>query len=345
MNRKVALVTGATGFVGRPLCQLLQREGWRVLALARTVGPGPWEVALRHDLGRERTLVVPERIDAVFHLGGKAHALAERKGEEESYRRINFEGTQTVLAAAAEAGALAFVYFSSVKAVEESGRNDRPMDESWAAPASTAYGRSKREAEDAVLASRTIPHGVVLRPCLVYGPRPKGNLERMIRAVAKGRFPPLPEVGNRRSMVHVDDLIRAAVLSATAAKARGETFIVADEHPFSTRELLDWIREALGRPKSGAGVPLWLLRGLARGGDAVGTVLRRRPPFDSDALGKLMGSAWYSSLKLQRCLDWHPERTLHDALPEIVASLLSLPTTDRSAPSDGSPDRVSSKSS
>src|SRR2546426_7006349 len=154
--------------------------------------------------------------DIVYTLAGKAHALKEVRGDEDVYRAINTEGTRHVLEGAVAIGARAFVLFSSVKAMGEGG--SRCLDESFDGQPETPYGRSKLEAERAVLeiGRRTGIHVTCLRFPLVYGPGDKGNLFRMIAAIDRGVFPPLPELGNRRSMVHVVDAVRAAVLAAGA---------------------------------------------------------------------------------------------------------------------------------
>jgi len=82
------------------------------------------------------------------------------------------------------------------------------INEQYDAPPHTACGRAKREAERLVLRAGA-EHGMhvtVLRPAPVYGAGWKGNLDRMLAVVRTGRLPPLPEVGNRRPLVHVDDL-------------------------------------------------------------------------------------------------------------------------------------------
>lgn len=63
---------------------------------------------------------------------------------------------------------------------------------------------------------------------------------------------------------------------------------------------------------------LWTLRLLGRVGDLIGKLRGRRFVFDSDALAKLTGSAWYTSAKLQRELGWAPKHTLRETMPEIV---------------------------
>src|SRR5207302_1975481 len=145
---------------------------------------------------------------------GKAHVLAEVRGDEDAYRTINTDGTRHVLEGAVAGGARCFVLFSSVKAMGEG--EDRCLDESFSGVPTTPYGRSKLEAEQATLefGRRTGLHVTCLRFPLVYGPGNKGNLYQMIAAIDRGIFPPLPEFGNRRSMVHVADAVRAAVLAA-----------------------------------------------------------------------------------------------------------------------------------
>ncbi len=313
------LVTGAAGFIGRRLCQRLKDEGVTVRALLRRPAEGPWQEQVVADL----TAPVPEDlargVDVVFHLAGKAHALAETKQDEAEYRAINVEGTRRLLEAAVDGGARGFIFFSSVKAVGEGGK--RCLDESADLPAETPYGRSKREAERLVLEHEALLHRVVLRPSMVYGPTRKGNLPRMVEAVARNRFPPLPEVGNRRSMIHVDDVVEAALLAARDPAAHGATYILTDGQDYSTRQIYEWILEALGRPVPRWSVPLAPLRLAARVGDLIGAVRGRRFFFDRDALEKLTGSACYDSSRIERELGFEPCRTLRQTLPEIVQAL------------------------
>jgi nucleoside-diphosphate-sugar epimerase len=121
-------------------------------------------------------------------------------------------------------------------------------------------------------------------------------------------------------MVHIDDVIAAALLVAEKPEAAGHTYIVADNEPFSTRQLFEWVCVAVGRRVPRWTMPLWSIRLLARMGDGIGRVRGRRFQFDSDALKKLTGSAWYSSAKLQRELGWSPTHTLRESLREICAA-------------------------
>ena len=320
-THKHYLVTGAGGFIGAALCARLQRQGHRVRALLRRPAIGPWDEAMVCDLGAE--MLPPglmDGVDGVFHLAGIAHVQDIAGIPDAVYRRVNVDATAALLDAAVAAGVRGFVYFSSVKAVADPG--ERCVDEAWDAWPEDAYGRSKREAEELVLAAGR-EHGLHvcnLRPCLVYGPGVKGNLARMLDAIERGRFPPLPELGNRRSMVGLDDLLNAAQAAMDAPAAEGGTYIVSDGAPCSTRALYLSIREALGQGVPAWTLPRWVLRAGAAAGDLMGMLLARPMPLDSSALRRLAGSACYRSEKIYRQLGWQPRQTLADALPLIIAA-------------------------
>ena len=258
-------------------------------------------------------------VDTIFHLAGKTHALSEVGQDESAYRSINVDGTRNVLEGAVAGGARRFVLFSSVKAMGEEAPECR--DESSLAQPLTAYGRSKLEAERIVMdfGRRTGKHVACLRLPLVYGPGVKGNLFRMIAAIDRGVFPPLPDLGNRRSMVHVVDAVQAAVLAVGAPAASGQCYIVTDGCAYSTRELYELICRALGKSIPRWYVPLWTLKTLGKAGDAIGAVSGTRFLFHSDALDKLIGSAWYSSDKIARDLGYRPSVTFQEALPDLTA--------------------------
>ena len=317
----IALVSGASGFIGPSLCRHLKAAGWQVRAIMRRPVPGPWDASVLINLGREPVpLETLADVDCVFHLAGKAHALAQGPGADEEYQRANCRSTLDLLAASRAQGVRGFVYFSSVKAI-----GDGPGRDSSEPAAMSPYGRSKRAAEDAVLTSGAVPHPVVLRPALVYGPNPKGYLELLIRAVRAGWFPPLPDLGNARSMVHRDDLVEAALRCAIDPRARSQTYVVTDGTPYSTRQVYEFILTSLGRRVPGWTLPPGLLHVAARGGDVLGRIRGRRFVFDSDVLDKLIGSAVYDGSQICRELGFRPHRGLGESMAEIVASTRPAP--------------------
>ncbi len=315
----VALVTGGSGFLGRALCAHLRNRGTTVHVVARRPTEGPWDRFVPVDLSRSE--LPPEALDSVdtvFHLAAKAH-VAGRGSVDPDQELLTVAGTTRLLEAARRAGVARVLFMSSVKATGEPG--DVLVGEEFDRPPLTSYGQAKRQAEELVLgtAARSGMHAVVLRPSLVYGPGWKGNLARMFAAVRAGRFPPLPETGNRRSMVHVDDVAEAALLAVERPDAAGRTYLLTDGEGYSTRRIYEAMCNSLGRPVPRWEVPAALLLAAARVGDAVGRNGRRSVPFDSEALDRLLGSAWYDSGRARAELGWTSTQTFEAALPAIVA--------------------------
>ena len=321
-GNETILVTGATGFLGRRLCQRLREEGARIRAVGRHRQEGPWDAFHEVDLA-EASLpdAAMDGVSTIYHLASKAHAVTETAAEEDSYRPIIVEATLRLLEQARRHGVKRFIYMSSVKAMGEGnppGMETVPLTEKSPHMPQGPYGLAKAEAEEVVQRSG-IEHCVILRPVMVYGPGEKGNLPRMVEAVRKGRFPPLPDNGNRRSMIHVDDLVEFAVRAGVYPIAAGKAYILAGNDALSTRALYDAIRESLGLPAQDWSIPLFLLKGAALAGTLLGAVLNRRLPLDRETLGKLTGSAWYASALAQAELRYEPRHTVRDWLRESPA--------------------------
>jgi hypothetical protein len=324
------LVTGGTGFIGRYLVEALVAAGARVTVLTRPHGKSSRISRRRSDQieHRDGDLTEPgslagvcDGVNTVFHLAGYAHADDGSINLDESpHWRTTVEGTQALLDHACAAGVKRLVFVSTVKAMGEGG--DACLDETSPTNPEDHYGKAKREAERQVLAAgqRCGVHTAVLRLPMVYGPHHAGNLARMIAAIDRKRFPPLPEVHNRRSMVHVDDVVQALLLVTERQHTNGQTYLVTDDEVYSARRIYESICLALGRRPPAWHVPAWLLWASGRFGDIL-RALRLPAPLTTEALRKLLGSAWYSCEKAKHELGYRPRRRLEDALAEMVADL------------------------
>jgi nucleoside-diphosphate-sugar epimerase len=244
-------------------------------------------------------------VEVVVHCAGEAEA--SRFNDAARVWEVNVTGTKHLLEAAGRAGVKRFVLLSSVKAMAEPG--EVCADEDWPGEPQTAYGRSKLAAEEALweACARFRLDGVVLRMPMVYGRGNRGNLWRMAELIRRGRFPPLPEVGNRRSLVHVDDVVAAVRLVLSHPAAVGRTYIVADPKPYSSRELYDAIRAALGMPPVRWAVPAGFFRFAAR-----------LSPRAAEAVDKLLGSACYSPARIERELGFRARVGLAEGLREML---------------------------
>lgn len=290
-----ALITGATGFIGRNLIE----RGERVLVRRAST-------ASEHVVGDLLDPVSLDRacagIDTIYHCAGYAHALNPR--DQQLHWRTNFEGTKNLVDAAVRAAVKRFVFVSSVKAMAEPG--EICADEELPGAPRDSYGRSKRAAENCILeaGARAGMHVVNLRLAMVYGRDSTGSLERLARAIASGWFPPLPETGNRRSLVHIDDVIEVMRLVASHPQSAGKTYIVAEDKAYSGAQIYDLVRASLGRPRVSWRFPAGTLRTSAAIGDVAGRLLGRPMPINSDVLHRLIGSAWYSPARIARELGW-----------------------------------------
>lgn len=322
------LVAGATGFIGQRLVNRLRGVATCIKVLSRRKpggdsnfgGSGPKVIPIVADLSHHHSINnICDGVDTVFHLAGYAHVEdADSKLAAVVHQAVTVTGTRTLLQEACRAGVKRLVFVSSAKAIGEG--SEECADETAPASPVTEYGRAKLEAEQLVLelGRDCGMHVCVLRLPLVYGPGVKGNLLHMIRAIDGGRFPPVPDVHNKRSMVHVDDVVQALCIAVERPKACGEVYLVTDGRAYSIYDICSQIRRALGRAEPNWNVPIGVLRAAARIGDVIGGVQGRPFFFNSVTLDKLVGSAWYSAEKIERDLGFRPTHTFETALPEIV---------------------------
>ena len=324
------LVTGATGKVGRRLVATLLDQDARVSVLTRDADRAR---ALWPDADvdcRVGDLTCPEAlprildgIDTLFHLA----SYSPRPNEPDIYEApahwpVTAVGTRNLAEAVASSEVSRVVYVSSVKAMGDAvGSRGRPADETDEPRPESLYGRAKLDAERTLLALGRDGqrHISILRLPMVYGLAGQGNLARMIDAVARGRFPPWPKVENRRSAVHVDDAVRAALLLGEHPVASGRVYLVTDGRPYSTRWLYESIRRALGRDLPGWSVPRWALEAAAIGGSLAEALTGQAMPLTRVGLSKLMGDAWYSSERIEQELGFVPAHALAEEIPRLVA--------------------------
>ncbi len=294
------LVTGATGFVGQHLIECLKLDGYNVKVISRKPMLGV-EVIICDFLKDDIPDNALKGIDIVFHLAGYAHDLKSESGIEQTYQKINVNVTADLLSLSAKHNVKKFIFVSSVKAGGNPIKGKCAAEEDQNDPAGI-YGETKREAELKILETgrKSGIHVSILRPALIYGPKVKGNLQLMMQGIKKGWFPPLPETGNRRSMIHVDDVVQALLLLASNQQSNGEIFIITDGRTYSSRDIYEIISSTLGRRIPRWTVPQFLFNVIA----LITPHLRYR-------INKLLGDECYSSKKIQS-IGFKAKKTLKD---------------------------------
>jgi len=288
ITKEKILVTGANGFVGLRLLEHIKNMNFDIRVLSRN--PSDQYESIQCDFLKNN---IPSNslnsIDIVFHLAGFAHDFRSSIEVNSIYQLINVDATVQLAELAVKKNVKTFIFVSSVKA----GGRPHPkkcMNETDQGELDSKYGKSKRDAELKLLkiGKKSGMNVVIVRPSLVYGKGMKGNLNLMLTGIKNGWFPPLPKIKNRRSMIHVDDLVEALIFVSLNKNANGEIFILTDGQPYSSREIYDAMCNSLGKEIPKWSLPLWIFIIMSK--------LNKRISFKID---KLLGDECYSSEKIE----------------------------------------------
>ena len=241
-----AIVTGATGFVGRVLAARI---------------PGAQALRFSGADWREACEAAPLRGATIYHLAARVHGAS--RAAEAQYQHDNAEKTRVLARCAAAAGARAFVFLSTIKVNGEETAS-RPFTPDDAPAPEDAYARSKLAAEAALaeIGAETGMRVAIVRSPLVYAGKPKGNLAALLR-LADSAWPlPFAALHQPRSFVHVDDLCTALSACGERDAARG-VYLVAHPQPVTAEWLVTSMRRLLGRERRLFRVAPGMLEALA----------------------------------------------------------------------------------
>ena len=294
---KNIFISGASGFIGQRLVNALD-ENIRVLSRNKHTDYETVVCDLQFETVPDNVL---DGVDTVFHLAGCAHDFRDTAKIQKIYQKVNVAATVRLAELAVISNVKRFVFVSSVKA-SGSSSFDGCVNERDQSDPEEIYGKTKREAELELLkiGKESGMHVSIIRPSLVYGPNVKGNLKLMLLGIKYGWLPPLPETNNKKSMIHVDDLVRAILLVADNDHANGEIFIATDGETYSSREIYNHMRNLVGKS-----IPNWTMPKFFF--DMASLI----NPRIKDKVNKLLGNDCYSSAKLE-VLGFKAKKTLKE---------------------------------
>jgi nucleoside-diphosphate-sugar epimerase len=242
---RVALVTGASGFIGGRLRDSLLDDGYDVVALVRPGSPAPTrgraaaiDYADPESLG---SVLEQERPELLFHVAGATKGVSY-----EDFERGNVMPTRNLVQAVRERhpGLRRFVHVSSLAAYGPS-TPEQPRQEHQERTPVEYYGKSKLEAELAVEEVGDALAWTIVRPPTVYGLGDVDNLE--LYRLAKRHLNVF--YGNRErpmSFVYVDDLVRGIREAAEHEATRGRGYFLCDGRPLTWGEYQQQIVDASG---------------------------------------------------------------------------------------------------
>ena len=295
------LFTGASGFLGSNIIQLLN-GAYNIIS----VGLSPQDTYLV-DIATDIPTFI-DAFDVVFHAAGKAHSVPKTEAEKRLFFYVNLQGTKNLCTALERSGITkAFIFISTVAVYGcDSGEN---ITEEHPLNGTTPYALSKIKAEK-YLQGWCAMHNVklsILRPSLIAGPKPPGNLGAMIRGIRNGKYLSIAGGKARKSVLMVQDI--ANFLPMLIEK--GGIYNVCDSYQPSFRELEMVICKQLNK-KRPISIPYWLAKSMAVIGDCLG----EKAPINSLKLRKITSSLTFSNEKAVRELKWKPMNVLETFLIE-----------------------------
>ncbi len=270
MKKITILVTGANGFVGRNLVAKLAQEPVFVRACCRKNNAGLDEISgrgevkiisgldLAHDEGWAEAL---NGVDAVIHCAARVH-VQNQAGEDmlARFRKTNRDDTLRLAQKAVKAGVRQFLFVSSI-GVNGTKTPGKPFSAGDEPEPVTPYAVSKHEAEQALLAlvQNEDMAVTIVRPPMVYGHNAPGNFSRLTNWITSGVPLPLGAINNRRSFVHVGNLVDFIGSCVFHAATFNRIMLVSDCEDISTTEFVKRIARAYGKKALLLPVPKFVL--------------------------------------------------------------------------------------
>jgi nucleoside-diphosphate-sugar epimerase len=304
------LITGASGFLGGHVADLLTARGDSVRALVRRTSNRKHLEKLRNvefveggieEIDRVRDAI--DGVDAIVHAAG----IVKARSTDEFFA-VNVGGTSNVIQAARSRGRTGkrFVFVSSLVACGPSA-DGLPIPGDQETP-DNAYGRSKLAAEKVVLSAKGDLHVVILRPGAIYGPR-DGEIFEVFRSIQRGLLPLVADGVAKGSWVYATDCAEACLRAIEADVPSGSVYFVDDGcGPLTQKQLFADAERAMGRRAFvRPNLPIAVLMGVARGIEVFGRLTNRPVMLTREKASMLLQHWVCSSEKTQRELGWEPK--------------------------------------
>jgi len=291
---KLLLFTGASGFLGSNILSELTKN--YIVETLDFSNSSTYNVNLAVQIP-----VFNKQYDIILHVAGKAHSIPGTAKEEQEFFEVNYQGTRNLCEGLEKIGLpRSFIFISTVAVYGcESGEQ---ITEDYPLNAETPYGKSKIQAEEFLLewCERKNVYLTILRPSLLAGKNPPGNLGAMIKGIATGRYLSIAGGKARKSIAMADDIGRLIPY----CEEKSGIFNLCDDHNPTFRELEKLISKQLNKPLP-LNVPMWFANYLAKIGD-----LFHLNVINTQKLIKITQSLTFSNEKIKKELNFFPSDVL-----------------------------------
>ncbi|MHB1180143.1 MAG: NAD-dependent epimerase/dehydratase family protein [Daejeonella sp.] len=293
-------ITGSNGFLGSVIVNSLKDQFCTIQTIGRSK---------TNDICCDLAQAIPKLengFDTIIHVAGKAHSVPKNNAEENEFFQVNTEGTKNLIHGIEQSNSLpkSLVFISTV-AVYGMDKGDL-LDESTPRGAKDPYGLSKILAEDYLLdwGSKNNVKITIIRPPLIVGINPPGNLGAMIKGIKSGLYFNINGGQAKRSMVLAEDLANFIPFLSPI----GGIYNLTDGHNPSFSELSNMITNFYGKQQV-FDISSGLAKLIAKTGDVCPSILGMELPFNSRKLSKMTDSLTYSDHRA-KSLGWKPRDVL-----------------------------------
>lgn len=314
------LVTGATGFTGGRLAEMLLDQGDEVVALARKGSPTEQltargaKVVTGDVRSREDVLRAAEGCEVIYHI---AALYRSARHADSVYHDVNVRGTENVLHAVRTHGVGRMVHCSTVGV--HGNVKQLPSDENAPFAPGDIYQETKLLGEQ--LVQRAIDRGlpaVITRPAGIYGP---GDLRflKLFRTIKSGKF---RMIGSGRIVYHftyVDDLCRGFMACATHPAATGGTYILCGRTYHPINEIAETVARCVGTRVRRGSIPVWPVMTAAGLCEGVCKAFKVEPPLHRRRLDFFIKDRAFSGARAKADLDFVAEVGLDTGFERTAA--------------------------
>lgn len=263
-TKEIAVVTGASGFVGSHLVDLLLSKGYNVRCIVRNSSNLKWldgKPVEIHKCGlfdKEGLKQAFKNANYIYHVAGVV-----KSKKPEGYIQGNVEATRTLLDVALEnkESLKRFIYVSSQTSVGPS-HSIEAVNETVEMNPITNYGRSKKAAELMVHTYMDKLPITICRPPAVYGERDT-EIFIFFQTFSRGLFTTIGMKDKTVSLIHVSDLVNGFYLAAINEKAVGQTYFISSEKLYNWETVGRVTSEVLGKKALHIKVPHFLVYTIA----------------------------------------------------------------------------------
>lgn len=319
---KKVLVTGASGFIGSTLCDmLLQKKSVEVWAGIRKTSskkylqsPELHFIDLNYSNSEElKSQLSRENFDTIFHLAG----LTKAKTQEE-FDKVNFTYTKH-LVNAIKGLDCKLIYMSSFAAHGPAGENPfttaKVGDEN---KPNTMYGKSKLKAEE-YINNNCENRYVILRPTGVYGEREKDYFV-YFKTIKSHIDATLGRPKQRLTFIYSKDLCNACILAAEKRELTKRTYFVSDGNVYLDSEFSEITKKVLNTWTISIRFPLWIVKGISSCLDSFGRLVGKQFTLNKDKYNLLAARNWDCDIEnLKNDLGFHADYDLKRGVKECIA--------------------------